>query len=218
MADNFIDEYLPPAFWGFPAIASPQWSTRIARSDSGDEQRNQNRMHPMHIYRMPDSIRQHSVLEDLRDHWMVTAGPFRGFPFRDPLDFASVKLPAANLAPPIGALDQVIGTGNGSRTQFQLSKTYQRGAFTYTRPIVLPVVASVVVTVNGVAPVMGWTVARDGGRVTFDSAPESGHVIRAGYLFDVPVRFESDDTFEAAIRTFQTSGYAGITLMETTLC
>mgnify|MGYP005842403021 CR=1 FL=1 len=215
---KFLDEYLPAGVWGYPCISSPRFSTTIARSDSGSEQRNQNRMHPLHTFRLPDAIREHQVMEDVRAHWMVMRGPLIGFPFRDPLDFASRALPAANDAPVVTALDQPIGTGNGFRTEFQLTKIYTRGSASYTRPIHLPVVASVTVAINGTTVPNGWTVERIGGALTFDVAPAAGQAITAGFLFDVPVRFSSDDDFDGIVQSFQTSGYADLVLSEITLC
>lgn len=215
---GFADIYLPASVWGYPCISSPRFSTTIARADSGAEQRNQNRMHPLHVYRIPDAVREHAVLEDVRAHWLVMRGPLTGFPFRDPLDFASVPLDAANTVPSVGPTDQPIGTGNGAQTRFQLTKRYLRGAQSYVRPIRLPVTASVRVAVNGVEVVGGWSVSRPGGVVTFDTAPGAGQSVTAGYLFDVPVRFASDDDFDGIVQSFQTSGYADLTLNEILIC
>jgi len=214
----FLDIYLPAPVWGYPCLSSPRFSTTMARSDSGSEQRNQNRMHPLHTFRLPDAIREHAVMEDVRAHWMVMRGPLIGFPFRDPLDFASRTLPAANQTPVVGALDQTIGTGNGFRTEFQLTKRYTRGSASYMRPIHLPVLSSVLVAINGTPQPTGWSVNRMGGALTFDVAPGAGQVITAGFLFDVPVRFSSDDDFDGIVQSFQTSGYADLVLSEITLC
>jgi hypothetical protein len=54
--------------------------------------------------------------------------------------------------------------------------------------------------------------------VTFDTPPLAGHPIKAGYLFDVPVRFESDDAFEGILRTYAIGGFADITLIEVRPC
>lgn len=215
---GFDDTYLPASVWGYPCISSPRFSTTIARSDSGAEQRNQNRLHPLHTYRLPDAVRDHAVFEEVRAHWLVMRGPLTGFPFRDPLDFASAPLPAANTAPDLTPTDQQIGVGNGARTAFQLTKTYMRGTQSYVRPIRLPVVASVRVAVSGVEQVTGWTVSRPGGVIEFAVAPAPGAAVTAGFLFDVPVRFSSDDDFDALVQSFQTSGYADLTLNEILLC
>ena len=84
------------------------------------------------------------------------------------------------------ATDQVIATGNGAQTQFQLMKMY--GA--YSRRILKPVAGSVLVAVNGVA--IPFSVDETNGEVTLDSAPEPGAVVSAGFRFDCPVRFDTD--------------------------
>lgn len=218
MAAPFLDIALPASIWGYPCSASPRFSTTVARSDSGDEQRNRNRMHPLHTYRIPQGVRDRDVLEDLRDHWMVMAGPLTAFAWRDPTDFAGRYLDAPNVVPVIAPDDQVIGTGDGATTGFQLVRTYVRGAASYVRPIRLPVVASVRVAVDGTEMLTGWSVSRIGGVVEFDAAPADGAEITAGFLFDVPVRFASDEDFDAIVQSFEVDGFSDLTLMETMLC
>jgi uncharacterized protein (TIGR02217 family) len=48
----------------------------------------------------------------------------------------------------------------------------------------------VLVSVDGVAT-SDFTLAA-GGKIVFDTAPDEGAAIRAGFLFDVPVRFAED--------------------------
>ena len=47
------------------------------------------------------------------------------------------------------------------------------------------------VGVGGVLAASGWTLD-DGGVITFADAPAPGAEVRAGFLFDVPVRFADD--------------------------
>ena len=220
---RFVDEYAPPEMPGYPCISSPRWSTALVQVDSGAEQANQRWAHPLYRYTLPEAIREHSVFEAVRDHWLAMRGPAHTWPFRDPLDFASRALPAPNVAPQITALDQVLGIGNGARTQFQLVKAYTRGAQTYSRKIHLPVVDSVLVSVDGTptdafSPPLAWTVSRPGGVVQFAVPPAPGQIVRAGFLFDVEVRFESDDAFDGIVRTYQVSGFADVTLVEVRPC
>jgi uncharacterized protein (TIGR02217 family) len=56
------------------------------------------------------------------------------------------------------------------------------------------------------------------GIITFDAAPDNGDVIRAGYLYDVEVRFESDEAFDGIVRTFGLGGFADINLIEVRPC
>lgn len=217
--DVYLDEQVP----GYPCISSPRWSTMITQVDSGAEHVNQRWEHPLHVYTLPEAVREHETFEALHDHWMIMRGPAYTFPFRDPLDFASVPLEQPNTEPVIDGTDQIIGTGDGATMVFQLYKTYSRGGFTYTRPIYHPVVDSVVVTVNNVdstalSPTMTFTVSRTTGEITFSYPPSAGAIIRAGFLFDVEVRFESDDSFDGMVRTYSVSGFADLTLYEIRPC
>ena len=98
-------------------------------------------------------------------------------------------------------------------------KTYSRGGSTYARRIYLPVLASVVIAVDGATiDPADYSVSRPGGEVTFDTPPPNGDPVTAGYLFDCEVRFESDDAFEGILRDFQIGGFADITLIEVRPC
>jgi uncharacterized protein (TIGR02217 family) len=98
-------------------------------------------------------------------------------------------------------------------------KTYSVGPETYQRPIYLPVLSSVKVAADGVlVPSADYTVSRPGGVVTFDVPPLAGVEVTAGYMFDVEVRFESDDAFEGILRTYAIGGFADITLIELRPC
>lgn len=220
---RFIDVYLDRCVPGYPCMSSPRWSTSITHSDSGAEQANQRWEHPLHRYTLPEAIRDHDVYEAVRDHWLITRGPLRSFPFRDPLDFASRALSRPNFIPAITFSDQVLGTGDGIAVSFQLQKTYTRGAETYTRKVVHPVVSTVIVSINNADPLSGgspnpWTVDRLTGVVTFSTAPAPGAVVRAGYLYDVEVRFESDESFDGLLRDYGVSGFADLVLVEIRPC
>lgn len=220
---RFIDQYIPESVPGFPCISSPMWSTDLQRVDSGSERANQRWEHPIHRYSLPDAIRLHETYEGIHDHWLAMRGPLYTFPFRDPLDFASVALVRANVEPVISGTDQTIGTGDGVTRMFQLTKTYSRGAQTYTRNIYHPVVSTVLITLNDVdplsySPAFTWSVDRNTGIVTFDTPPEPGMIVKAGFYYDVEVRFEDDDAFEGIVRTYQVSGFASIDLIEVRPC
>ena len=59
------------------------------------------------------------------------------------------------------------------------------------RRITRPRIGTVVVSLDGMPVTSGWTLDA-GGTVTFATPPASGAVVCAGFLFDVPVRFEQD--------------------------
>lgn len=211
--NRFVDQYLPSHLVGYPAVSVPRWRTQIVQSDSGDEQVNQRWAHPLHKYTLPEAVHSHATFEAVHDHWMAMRGPAYTWPWRDPLDFASTALTRADSAPSISSSDQVIGTGDGATTRFQLIKTYSRGAQSYSRTIYLPVVSSVLVGVGGGLP-GDWSVSRQGGVVTFTDAPSLGAAITAGFLFDVEVHFESDDMFEGLMKTYAATGHGDLSLIE----
>jgi len=54
------------------------------------------------------------------------------------------------------------------------------------------VAGSVRVALNGVEQMSGWSVDTTTGIVSFTLAPGNAVIVRAGFEFDVPVRFDSD--------------------------
>lgn len=222
----FIDQYPPASIMKFGFVSSPRWSTSITAVASGSERRNQNWQHPMHTFAAPEAVECHEHLAALHNMWMATAGPLHTFPFRDPLDFASRDLPAPDKAPAIGPTDQVIGQGDGLKTEFQLVRRYSFGGQTYARAIAHPVVASVVVAMNALDPASptlpggpyAWSVDRKTGVVTFNKPPRAGIVITAGFLFDVEVRFEGDDSYDGIVRSWRVSGHADLVFVEVRPC
>ena len=217
---SFIDAYLPTGVPGYPCASAPRTKTTINVTSGGRENRNREWVHPQHRFVLPEAAgREWSVVEALKKHWLIMAGPAHSWPFRDPLDFASRNLTKPNVTPTVAASDQLIGTGTGFTDTFQLVKTYTVGAETYTRTIHLPRLSSVVISANGaVVDPANYSVSRPGGVVTFNAPPTNGHAIRAGFLFDCEVRFESDDQLESILRTYQVGGFADITLIEVRPC
>jgi len=71
-------------------------------------------------------------------------------------------------------------------------KHYASGPRTWTRTITRPVTGTVSIALGGVEQLSGWAVDPATGIITFAAAPGNGVAIRAGFEFDVPVRFDSD--------------------------
>lgn len=223
----FIDQYPPDSVMKFGFVSSPRFSTSITAVASGAERRNRNWQHPLHRFTAPEAVECHEHLVDLHNMWMVTAGPLHTFPFRDPLDFASRDLIAPNHAPAIGPTDQVLGVGDGQRTEFQLVRRYSFGGQFYDRKIAKPVVSTVVVALNAQPPEeisephggpYTWTVDRETGVVTFDKPVYQDLLVTAGFLFDVEVRFESDDAYDGIVRAYRVSGHADLAFSEVRPC
>ena len=114
-----------------------------------------------------------------------------GFRWRDRTDFKSC---APNQAP--SPFDQTLGVGDGARASFQLIKTYGDAFAPYARDIVKPVAGSVRIAVNGGERTSGvdFDVDATTGVVVFHAGaiPGVGALVTAGYLFDTPVRFDTD--------------------------
>lgn len=218
--DGFIDLYLPDAILRANFTGAPRTSTTIGVASLGVEQRNRNWVKPLYRLSNPECIACHDTIEDLRDHWMVTDGPHLSFPMRNPYDFASVRLAAPGRVPTLSPVDQVLGTGDGIEDTFQFRKTYTRGLFTKTHALVLPVESTVRVAVNAVeifSPA-DFTIDREGGTITLADPPGMGVLVTAGFLYDVPVRFEADDSFEQVLKAFELDGVAGLSLWEVRPC
>jgi uncharacterized protein (TIGR02217 family) len=221
----FVDQYMPAKVPGTPCVSAPRTKTTINMDSGGHEQRNQEWEHPLMKFVLPEAVaRDWDTVQELMKHWRVMAGPWRSWPWRDPLDFASCDLDKPNKLPPPSATDQQLGIGDGITETFQLVKRYTLGSESYVRTIHLPVLASLVIAIDGaIVDPSTYAVSRPGGVVTFDTAPAApylGHaqVITAGFLFDCEVRFESDDAMEAILRAHRAAGFADLTLIEVRPC
>jgi uncharacterized protein (TIGR02217 family) len=118
-------------------------------------------------------------------------GRLYGFRWRDRLDH-SYSAAGAEPEP----ADQLIGLGDGTRTEFQLMKTYGSLHAPYARPIAKPVAGSVRIAVDGIEAEAGTDFDIDPvtGLVIFGpgQAPADLAPVTAGFQFDVPARFDSD--------------------------
>lgn len=215
---RFRDVYLPECLLSYDVVASPRFATEIVSVDSGAESANQKWSQALHQFSIPEAVRSMDIYKEVLDHWMVMAGPAYTFPFRNPMDFTSTSISGPGIADAITPNDQTIGTGTGARLTFQITKTYQRGAYQHARKIYLPVVSSVRVALNGVEQIGNFSVGRETGIITFNSAPALNAQVTCGFYYDVCVRFEADDSFDAIAKSYSLAGVADLTLVETILC
>ncbi|MCJ2033280.1 DUF2460 domain-containing protein [Methylobacterium sp. J-068] len=169
----------------------PTRLTEIVTLASGREHRNSRWADSRRRYDAGFGIRTLDALHAVLSFFEERRGRLYGFRYHDRVD--------ARSGPPsraIAATDQLLGLGDGSTRVFQLAKTYGTGPTPYRRVITKPVAESVRVAVNGLA-VPPAQVACDAttGRITFaaDAVPAAGLRVTAGFGFDVPVRFDSDD-------------------------
>jgi uncharacterized protein (TIGR02217 family) len=169
------------------ARGGPERRTQIVELASGEEERNASWTNSRRRYDAAYGIRRTDDLAAVVAFFEARNGSLYGFRWKDWGDYKSC-LPSAVPA----ATDQTIVTGDGTTTAFQLVKAYSSGAQTWSRSITKPVAGTVTVALDGGAQASGWSVDTTTGQITFTTAPASGVIISAGFEFDVPVRFDTD--------------------------
>jgi uncharacterized protein (TIGR02217 family) len=204
---NFHDVSFPLAI-AFHSTGGPGRRTEIVTLGSGHEERNAVWAGSRRRYDIGSGIRTLDDLSAVIAFFEARAGQLYGFRFRD---FADGKSCAPGATP--AATDQALGTGDGATREFQLRKAYADTAASHVRDIVKPVASSVLVAVDGVAPGGGFAVDAATGLVTFDAAPADGAALTAGFLFDTPVRFDTD-TLSVNLAGFAAGEMASIPLTE----
>jgi uncharacterized protein (TIGR02217 family) len=189
---NAFHEVLFPYDVALNGRGGPVRRTDIVTTGSGREERNARWAHARRKYDAGGGVRSLDQLAAVIAFFEERRGRLHGFRFRDRLDHRSC-LPSAEPAP----TDQPLGTGDGVRRSFQLAKTYGSGETAYRRPIAKPVAGSVRVAVGGILQLAGVDFDLDvtTGLVTFGvpSIPPAGAAVTAGFRFDVPVRFDTDE-------------------------
>ena len=174
-----------PIAIGREAQVVTEFATQVIASPSGHEQRVSEWADARMTYDVGPGVRSEAELRVLADFFRARRGAARAFRFRDPFDSSS----AAGDAMP-GAGDQLLGLGDGVRRDFTLVKRYGGESEAQVRRIALPVAGSVVASVGGA--VTGAFSLQPEGVILFDIAPAAGAEVRAGFRFDVPVRFAED--------------------------
>jgi uncharacterized protein (TIGR02217 family) len=181
-----FDDLAYPLSLGLGTSVTPEFSTNVTVTASGHERRNSLWSDARLRFDVGAGVRSEADLGTLVAFFRARRGAARGFRLRDPIDFSSNGMNGT----PTG-LDQRIGTGDGSRTVFPLTKQYGGGDEPQVRRITRPVAGSVKVSVDGALLATGWTLDPLG-VINFAVPPAAGAVVRAGFLFDVPVRFAED--------------------------
>ncbi|RIJ20389.1 TIGR02217 family protein [Henriciella barbarensis] len=179
---GFHEERLPVPS-GFGSTSGPVWQTETLVLSSGKEVRNARWSRPQHRWDIVTPPLSAEAFEQLVSFYNARLGRLNGFRFHDPSAFSSAA-PGMIVAP----LDQVLGTGDGMRAEFQL--VFADGGI--ERPVLKPVAGTVSIAVDGAELTGGWSVDTTTGELTFDVAPEPGAVLTAGFEYDWPVRFDTD--------------------------
>ena len=202
--DPFDDVPYPFAL-GRSASVAPEFSTSIAVTASGHERRNSLWSDARLHFDVGPGIRSETELSELIAFFRARRGPARGFRIMDPFDNSSNGMTGSPTM-----LDQLIGVGDGVRADFQLVKAYA-GPEPQIRPITRPHAATLLVSVGGVAST-AWTLGEKG-VLRFLAAPPAGAEVRAGFRFDVPVRF-AEDRLDVSAVSFAAGEAPSVPLIE----
>lgn len=199
-----------PANLSFGSVGGPERRTEIVTLQNGHEERNTPWAHSRRRYDAGVGLRSLDDVETLIAFFEARGGELNGFRWKDWSDYKSCP---ASKTP--SALDQVIGLGDGVETVYQLVKTYRSGQQSYTRPIVKPVLGSVLVAVAEDPKVEGLEFAVDPatGLISFSDPPALGAQITAGFEFDVPVRFATD-RIQTSVASFQAGDVPAVPILE----
>lgn len=187
MLEAFHDVLFPPDI-ALGSRGGPTRRTQIVELASGQERRTAKWSSSRRRYDAGVGLKNVTDLEEVVAFFEARQGRRYAFRWRDPFDSRS-SAPGQTIA----ATDQIIGTGDGTTRSFDLLKTYQSGAEKAVRRILLPDLASLVVALDGVeqdASAFVWSAAH---QVELAQAPAISSVITAGFAFDVPVRFDTDE-------------------------
>ncbi len=191
-----------PARLAFGSTGGVERRTEVVTLGSGHERRSTPWAQGRRRYLIGANLRSLEDMAALTEFFEARRGRLFGFRFRDFTDFKSCGPGGAP-----AATDQALGVGDGVRRTFALVKAYGD----VSRPITKPVEGSVLVAVGGVATT--FEVDRVTGAVTLTVPPIAGAVVSAGYVFDVPVRFDAD-RIEVTLESFGAGRMAAVPLIE----
>ena len=174
---SFHEIQFPPKI-AYGASGGAQFNTTVTANLAGFEQRNINWNKSRGSWDISTGIKNKSDMDSVVAFFRARFGKAYGFRFKDWTDYQGVG--------------QNIGTGNGTKTQFQIVKNYSSGSYGYVRDVRKPVSGTVKIYLNSVLQSSGYSIDYTTGIVTFTTAPANTVLVNADFEFDVPVRFDTD--------------------------
>lgn len=174
---SVIDDVLFPLRIAKGASGGPEWRTDVLALASGSEVRNASWANSRRRWDVASAVQTLDDLHEVLSFFEARRGRLRAFRFRDFSDHKS----AAKITP----TDQRLGVGDGEQTSFPLIKTYGD----VVRAIPWPVRSSLLVAV-GHQEVFDWSYSN--GEIVFDTPPDWGVPVSAGFVFDCAARFDTD--------------------------
>ncbi len=199
-----------PTSLSFGSVGGPERVTEIVTLANGFEERNTPWADSRRRYDAGMGMRSLADIDVLIAFFEARRGQLYGFRWKDWSDYRS----SGSLVD-VGFDDQVIGTGDGTTTAFQLCKTYVSGAAFYQREIRKPVQGSVLAGVQGdvKAEGVGFEIDLVTGLLTFAEPPGPGATVTAGFEFDVPVRFGTD-SIQSSVASFKAGEIPNVPIVE----
>ncbi len=199
-----------PANLSFGAVGGPERRTEVVTLVNGHEERNTPWAHSRRHYDAGMGMRSLDDVEVLIGFFEARQGQMYGFRWKDWSDYKSCR-PSRSVA----FDDQVIAVGDGQKVSFQLLKTYRSGEQSYARPIRKPVLGTVRIGVEGdeLREGIHYEVNETTGLVTLVEPPNAGDEVTAGYEFDVPVRFDTDQ-IRSSVASFQAGEVPDVPVIE----
>jgi len=174
---------------GWSVVKSPRFATRIQRAVNGRELRALDQPYPLWnwtltypLLRDRNDMRaisspSYDELRTLAGFFLQQQGALQPFLFDDPTDDIAAAQP--------------LGTGDSSRTVFQLLRNM--GGF--AEPITAPNTVSAIYFDGILQSAANYTVDAATGSVTFATPPPAGQLVTADFTYWLRVRF-ADDTAE----------------------
>ena len=170
----------------YGATGGPEFATTVVVTGAGHEQRNVNWAEARGRWDVASGLKNQQQLDELIAFFRARKGRAFGFRFKDWTDYK--------------ATGQLLGTGDGTNTTFQLVKHYPSGSVIEVRTVSKPVAGTVQVYKDGVEQLLGWSVTREvrsevkSGAGTANGAP---HALTANYVYYRDI-FETDPSTSTA--------------------
>ncbi len=199
-----------PASLSFGSSGGPERRTEIVTLANGHEERNTPWAHARRRYDAGLSLRSLDDLSVLIAFFEARQGEMYGFRWKDWSDYRTGPADRE-----ISALDEFVGIGDGIRDTFQITRTYASGGIEYVRPIdkIVPDTARISVGADELQRGIDYTLDENTGILTFAHPPDVGGEIRAGYEFDVPVRFATA-MLNVTVSTFRAGEVPSVPILE----
>jgi uncharacterized protein (TIGR02217 family) len=153
----------------YGATGGPEFATTVVVTGAGHEQRNVNWAEARGRWDVGSGLKNQQQLDELIAFFRARKGRAYGFRFKDWTDYK--------------ATGQLLGTGDGLQSQFQLVKRYPSGSVTDIRIVTKPVAGTVRIYKDAVEQLSGWSVNVTTGLITFSTPPAAGVEITADFEF-----------------------------------